>query len=338
MSDTLRMVVVTRSRQPAALRMREQDVAAALAGRPSLSARLDVVFDHDLRVFPDCLKGGDALVLPATIEPGWRDRLARLAEISAPPAFVFVTGAGIDQLLPLDWLPDGVPLLTNRGVHGDAVTHYVTMALLLLNHSIPAQFTAWSRGEWLRRFPTGPAGKRLLVVGAGGLGAAAARAGRALGLTVAGVRSRAGAHPDFDEMAGPEGLDDGLALADFVVLTPPLNRQTHRMIDRRRLSLLKPQAGLVNISRGEVLDSDALVDALRSGAISGAVIDVLESEPPAPDSPIWTAPHLIVTPHIAGVYADQYVPKTLDLLLRAAEDHLDGREIANSVDRSQVEG
>jgi phosphoglycerate dehydrogenase-like enzyme len=103
--------------------------------------------------------------------------------------------------------------------------------------------------------------------------------------------------------------------ADVVVLAMPLTPQSEGMFDRRRLSLMKPGAGLVNMARGSVIDQDALADLLEAGKLGGAVIDVTVPEPLPPGHRLWTVPNLTIVPHVSSDDPDTYTPKTLDILL-----------------------
>jgi phosphoglycerate dehydrogenase-like enzyme len=246
--------------------------------------------------------------------------------------WIHVIGAGIEPLLPLDWLPPGVTLTNNSGVHVPKTRESCLMALLMLNARLPTMVGNQRDHRWDPVFTPCIAGKNLLVVGVGDMGGAAAQAGRMLGLTVVGVRRGGGAHPGVSRMVGPESLDSVLPDADFVVLAAPLTPETRGMFDRRRLGLMKPGAGIFNIGRGGLLDHAALADALASGAISGAVLDVFDPEPLPPESPLWDVRGVVMMPHVTSDDLDAYLPLTYDLVFANADRLALGQPLLNTVD------
>ncbi|HEY0182049.1 MAG TPA: D-2-hydroxyacid dehydrogenase [Rhodopila sp.] len=246
--------------------------------------------------------------------------------------WIHIIGAGIEPLLPLDWMPAGMALTNNSGVHAAKTRESVLMALLMLNARLPAMVANQRAHRWQPIFTSAIAGRSLLVIGVGDIGGAAASAGRALRLHVTGVRRGGDAHPDVACMVAPDALDAVLPNADFVVLAAPLTPETRGMLDRRRLGLMKPGAGLLNVGRAGLLDHDALADALASGAISGAILDVFDPEPLPADSPLWDLPGLVMMPHVTSDDADRYLPLTYDLVFANADRLARGEALLNTVD------
>ena len=134
-----------------------------------------------------------------------------------------------------------------------------------------------------------------------------------------------------DEMHTVARLDDLLPRADFVFLAAPLTPETRNLLDARRQALMKRGAGVVNVGRAATVDYEALAANLRSGHLSGAVLDVFDSEPLPPGSPLWGVPNLVITPHVSADDGDSYVPITLELVFRNLERLLEGRPLANVV-------
>jgi len=118
---------------------------------------------------------------------------------------------------------------------------------------------------------------------------------------------------------------------DFVVVSPPLTAETQKMISSAQFAAMKPGAYLVNVSRGQVLDTDALVEAAKSGRLGGAVLDVFEEEPLPAGSPLWELPNVIITPHIAGV-SKRSKDTLLDLFTVNINRYLKGLELYNLID------
>jgi glyoxylate/hydroxypyruvate reductase A len=298
--------------------------AAAAARHPELAGSLRVTFGWDGEDLAEALPTMELLLgLPA-----------RPAPLAGAPRLRWVhsTSAGVEHVLPLDWLPRGAALTTNSGVHGPKTQEYVTMALLMLNARLPMLIGQQHQALWRQAFTPSIAGKRLLVVGLGQMGAAAARAGRALGLEVTGIRQRPGSSGLVARCLGVEALDEELGRADFVVLSMPLTAATRGLVDRRRLGLMKPGAGLVNIARGAVLDNRALTDLLAAGTIGGAVLDVFPAEPLPADHFLWHTPNLVITPHVSSDDAASYVPRTLDLFFENLGRLRAGEKLRNLVD------
>lgn len=279
---------------------------------------------------PDGLAAAEAtmelLVAPPPV-------LRRLHPLTAPRLrLVFVNAAGVDALVPFDWLPDGVVLLNNRGTHGPKAGEYVAMAALMLAARMPALCGAQRAGRWQPIHSATLAGQRAVIVGTGDLGSAGARALRTLGMHTTGVNTSGRPHPDFDAVAPAVALDTLLPQADILVLACPLTPATRHLIDRRRLALLPAQAGLVNIGRGELLAQDALCEALAQGRLSGAVLDVVTPEPLPDGHPLWTTPNLIVTPHVSCDDPVTYSARSLAILFANLRAWRAGAALPNRVD------
>ncbi len=144
---------------------------------------------------------------------------------------------------------------------------------------------------------------RVLVLGAGGIGSAVARRFSALGATCTGIRRRPelGPLPGFQRVAGPESLEIELPQADVVVVAAPSTAATNELLDRARLALLPPGAIVVNVARGSLINEEALLEALESGRVRGAALDVFQTEPLPADSVWWRHPRVLITPHVSGV-------------------------------------
>jgi phosphoglycerate dehydrogenase-like enzyme len=319
----------TRANKPPVFRFTEPLIAAAQVRSELAGVRISLGEDlSDLGWLADA----DGLVASNDIIRDPRFPLHELAAAAPLLRWIHIIGAGIEPLLPLDWLPEHVVLTNNSGIHIEKTREAATMALLMLNARIPAIVTNQKKALWDQIFTPRIAGKTVLIVGVGDMGAAAAGAAKALGLRVIGVRRSGALHPDVDRMVSVEALDTVLPEADFVVLAAPLTPETRNLIDRRRIGLMKPGAGFFNIGRAGSVDHDALVDALRSGALSGAILDVYDPEPLPASSPLWRADNVVLTPHVTSDDLDEYLPMTLDLVFANAARLMRGEPLANAVD------
>jgi phosphoglycerate dehydrogenase-like enzyme len=261
--------------------------------------------------------------------------LRTLAEAAPRLRWIHITGAGIEPLLPLDWLPPQVELTNNSGVHAEKIGESALMMLLMLNARVPAITTNQRASRWRQIFSPSMRGRTVLIIGVGDMGGAVAKAARQLGLQTLGIRRSGTPHPDIDQMHRPESLDSLLPLADFVVMAAPLTAETKALLDKRRLGLMRRGSGFINIGRAGSVDNNALAAALNAGALSGAVLDVFEPEPLPPQSPLWTTDNLIIMPHVTSDDEDEYLPKTLDLVFENVRRLEEGVPLINVVDRER---
>jgi phosphoglycerate dehydrogenase-like enzyme len=227
---------------------------------------------------------------------------------------ISVTSAGLDMLLPLDWLPIGVTLLNNSGAHAVKAGEYVIMALLMLANHMPRYFLAQHDRDWRPEPTTTLAGKRLTIVGLGAMGERAAVLANSLGLNVVGFRSQNGEHPACERVLAIDALDEVLPNTDYLVLALPGGETTRGLISRERLTYLPKHAGVINVGRGSVLDEAALCDLLDAGRLGGAVLDVFENEPLDVQNRIWSTRNLIATPHVSADDPITYHLTTLQIL------------------------
>lgn len=212
--------------------------------------------------------------------------------------YLQLTSAGTDRV-DVDYVNQkGIALRTARGVYSVPMAEFALCGVLQL-YKQAAFFRdnqrqrRWEKHRGLREL----CGSTVLILGCGSVGCACARCFAALGCRVVGLDPVSVVHPAFAEVLPLSRLESCLPEADVVVLTLPLTPQTRGMADSRFFSLLKPGSVLVNISRGRVAEEAALVEALRSGRLSGAVLDVFETEPLPADSPLWDLDGVLLTPH-----------------------------------------
>lgn len=246
---------------------------------------------------------------------------------------VHSTSAGVDRYLPLDWLPSGCKFTNSSGIHSQKAREYAVMALLMLSTRVPTFFTNQRNHAWDQHLTPSIEGKRVLIVGMGRLGCAAASAGKLLGLEVEGV-SRHGRKVDGVDRVFPiSALSERLALCDYLVLCCPLTPETRGLFDARAIARMKPGSGVINMARGAVVVTSDLVDALRTGALAGAVLDVFETEPLPPDAAVWDAPNLVATPHVSCDLPTGYTERSMKILARnLARLQAGERELENEVD------
>ena len=202
-------------------------------------------------------------------------------------------------------LERGVKLTHSAGSNGEPVAQTAIGGLLMLARGLPHWWAAQGRKEWapLRHdaLPRDVAGQTVLIVGLGTIGTAVARFCQALGMHVIGMRRSARCPEDpVHEMHAPAGLPELLPRCHWVVLACPLTPETRRIMHARTLARLPRGACLINVARGGLVEEGALIDALKSGQLGGAYLDVFEQEPLPADSPLWDLPNAILSPHNAS--------------------------------------
>jgi len=207
--------------------------------------------------------------------------------------------AGVDHWVFQKVRERGVCLTNSSGAAAVPIAHTVLLYLLALSRDLRGFLAAQQRHAWEPRDIGDLQGQRLGVVGLGPIGIEVARLGLAFGMRVTGVRRAARGDEPCDTWP-LDRLDELLPLVDHLVLALPLTPETRHLLDARRLALLRPTATLVNVGRGELVDEAALARALQESRLAGAGLDVFETEPLPPESPLWDHPRVIVTPHSAG--------------------------------------
>ncbi|TAJ16759.1 MAG: D-2-hydroxyacid dehydrogenase [Planctomycetota bacterium] len=216
--------------------------------------------------------------------------------------------AGVDRYLSRAELvkSDRIVFTNMRGVHGPAIADHVFAGLLALTRNLPGYWQNQQRARW-GNLPDGAPpsialhGRTLLVVGLGGIGTEIARRGHGFGMRVWATRRSDAAAPDFVERCErPDKLLELLPEVDVVAIAVPLTSDTERLFDARAFDALKPGAYLVNIARGKVVDTAALVAALKSGRLAGAALDVTDPEPLPEAHELWKLANVVITPHVAA--------------------------------------
>jgi phosphoglycerate dehydrogenase-like enzyme len=297
----------------------------------------------------------DALTLPDGVEavlvprrPADDPDLARV-EVLVPPyrsrrvldALPRMSGLRLVQALEsgVEWLlphvPAEVPLCNSRGAHDAAVAEWVVAVVLAMQRRLPDHIeaqrrTEWrdivARGEWRPPYAGDLEGATILIVGHGSIGSAVERRLKPFGVDFLRVarRARPGVHP-------ASALRDLIPRADIVVLLVPLSPATERMVDTDLLAAMRPGGVLVNAGRGQLVDQEALIEALYEGRIRAA-LDVTDPEPLPPDSRLWQAPNLLLTPHMAGDTPRRY-RRSWQLVGEQVERLCEGRPPVNLVPR-----
>lgn len=227
-----------------------------------------------------------------------------------------------------------LPVTNGAGVYSDAVGEHVIALLLAVVHGIVPSVRNMAEKQWPAIPMLGNVnGKTIAVLGTGDIGNNAARICAAMGARVLGFKLHAcEPFPPYAQIyTGDDGLDALLPQADAVLVCLPGSPFTKNMLDARRIGLMKAGSVLINIGRGSIVNTEALMAALRSGHIAAAGLDVTDPEPLPPDHPLWTCPNVLITPHISGLGASKQ--KHAEWFAENLRAYLEGRPQPGAVNR-----
>ena len=256
--------------------------------------------------------------------------------------WVHSAAAGVGGALFPEMTRSDVLLSNSAGVHAVPIAEYVVAGVLHFFRGLDVALAQQREARWDKRFFVAAdsplrevAGARVLIVGTGGIGTESAVRLAGLGAECVGVRRRPelGAPPGFTRVIGTGALDSELPAADVVVLAAPLTDASRGLMTPGRLQGLKRGAILVNVARGALVDEAALAEALRSGRVRGAVLDVFVQEPLASDSPLWHLRSALLTPHISPVSPGKFWPRALDIFCDNWARYARGEPLRNLVDK-----
>jgi phosphoglycerate dehydrogenase-like enzyme len=318
----------------------------------SADEHLDVV--HERQLLAPIRYASDH-PLPTLDAPGSRERWEQLLDeaevlfdfgplelatsLAARPRLRWIQGtsAGVGGLVDRMGLrTSSVVVTTSSGVHARPLAEFAVLAILAFAKELPRVVRDQREHRWERYAGGEAAGKTVCVVGLGQIGREVARLTRALDMravgTVRDVRGRTAEDLHVERLLPTEDIDELLPGADALVLSCPLIELTYHLLDARRLALLKPSAVVVNVARGQVVDERALIDALRSGRLRGAALDVFEHEPLPPGSPLWDLPDVLVSPHSASTVAAEN-ERIVALFCENLHRYLAGRPLLNVLDK-----
>src|SRR5262245_28121704 len=277
-------------------------VVAALCGgeRPDGMEQIEAMAEVryvDAETLADGLRGADVLFV-------WDFRSAALRDAWAAAdalRWVHVAGAGVDRVLFPELVESPVVVTNSRGVVKRLRAEHVLARILAFAKDLPATVRYQQAEHWAYRETEDIAGKRVVIVGTGSIGREIARLLRAVGMTVHGVGRRAREYDaDFGVVSASSELTTVVGDADYLVVVAPLTEQTQGLIDAAVFEAMPATARLINVGRGALVDQPALVEALESGQIDGAGLDVFAEEPLPPSDPLWRHPRVIVSAHMSG--------------------------------------
>ncbi len=239
-----------------------------------------------------------------------------------------VAFAGIDGVVPWD---EQKLIVTNAsGVAATEMGHYALAAILGLFQGFPASFAGQAARRWRYRVNRSARNATLGIVGFGRSGREIARMARAVGLRVVVCRTRPEPAEDVEAVYATNQLHEMLGLVDVTVVCAPLTGATRDLFDRAAFQAMKPGSYFINIARGAIVDEESLIEALVSGQLAGAMLDVVRTEPLPSSSPLWDAPNLLITPHSSSEY-EGWVGEAATMFADNLERWMTDRPLENRV-------
>lgn len=291
-------------------------------------------------VVTDTLEAAIQQASDADAVVGWCD--ARLLKAGPRIRWIQFLYAGVESCVSVPEVRDGTVLLTNmQRVQAPIIAEHATAMMLALARGLDLGVAQQPARAWRPEALLGSTrlrtlrGKTLLVAGLGGIGTEVAQRGHALGMRVTATRASGRTGPDFVSYVGPpEELPKLVAEADVIVDALPLTPTTRAVFDARMFERMKRGTLFVNVGRGGTVVTSALVDALYSGALGGAALDVTDPEPLPPDHPLWRAPNLILTPHISSE-SELGVTRVWEIVRENLRRYVAGDRMLSEVDASR---
>ncbi|MBA2443363.1 MAG: D-2-hydroxyacid dehydrogenase [Rubrobacter sp.] len=331
----------------------EEELVRELEG---VSSRIEVLYEPDLLPpprYPSDHRGDEGFRRDAAGERRWEEMLARAEVLFGVPGESAGGLADAVQRAPsLRWLQatsagageqvrganlsreelERVTFTTASGVHAVPLAEFCLLGILTFAKDLPRLERDKSQRRW-DHYPTRELrGGTVLIVGVGEIGVEVARLARCFGMHTVGLKRRTGGPiPHVDEVQSQNALKELIPRADAVVVTLPLTQETEGMIDREAVGLMRPESVFVNVGRGGVVDEAALTAALEEGRIAGAALDVFEKEPLPSDSPLWSLPNVLLSPHTAAL-AESENQRIVELFKENLRCYLDGEPLRNRVE------
>ena len=293
---------------------------------PEIKEKVEIFIDWDENNFNSSMSNADILLT-------WNFPTSNLKKVSPNLKWIHCISAGIEHLLPLDWMFEGLVLTNNSGVHSKKAGEYGLMSVLMLHNHIPKIVSNQKNKKFVSLFSTPIAGKTIVVVGTGNLGSAMIRLLAPLDPKIIGVNRKGETVDGCSKVITVDKIDSILPEADILYLAMPETPKTKNLISRKRLDLLKPSCGIVNIGRQSTMDYDALCEKLKTNKIAGAILDVFTPEPIKQNSKLWQIPNLIITPHVSADDGESYVRLTLDLFIKNLQLFISNKKLVNQIDK-----
>ncbi len=279
----------------------------------------------------DAVRDADALWIGmGTPSKLVREQIEHVVEAGTRLRWIHSHGAGTESH-PLDlYRKRGLIFTNGSGISSIPIAEHVVMVMLAAARKLPIYMQAQHRSEWLSQGPTPNElfDSQALILGFGAIGRAIGDRLKPFGVRVVGVRRRPDGEPN---VIGPDEWRSRLPESDWVIVSVILTPETRHLVGSRELAAMRSSAWLINISRGAVVEEQALVASLQSADIGGACLDVTDPEPPSRESPLWGLTNVIITPH-SSWSSRNFDSRAASLFLRLLEQFRDGAQLQNTID------
>ncbi|UZX04609.1 D-2-hydroxyacid dehydrogenase [Arthrobacter sp. CDRTa11] len=312
----------------------KRPVVAALY-REALPPRLAEVEElADVRLtkaegLAEALDGADVLYQWHSFSPALRENWGAASTLK----WIHVTAAGVSQLLFEELIRSNVVYTNSRGVLSTAIAEFALGFVLDMAKDSQGSFRLQQEQRWQHRTTRKIQGQTALVVGTGSIGREIARLFRAVGMDVDGAgRTARPGDTAFDRIHSSRDLATVVHDYDYVVLAAPLTADTQNLVGAEVLTAMKPSARLINVGRGQLVDTAALTEALTSGSIAGAALDVVHPEPLPAGHALWSIENVIITPHMCGD-TENYLDDLGKLFVENLKRYRNGEPLENIVDK-----
>ncbi|WP_456272728.1 D-2-hydroxyacid dehydrogenase [Bacillus sp. AK031] len=261
----------------------------------------------------------------AEIIAGWKKSMETVLHNQTPLRWIQTWSAGVDSMPLAIMQESGIHVTSANGVHAYPISETIFALMLGLTRKIHTYVRNQAEKTWAHSgLKLEIHEKTIGIIGVGAIGRETAKIAKAFGMKTLGIR-HSGKDTDYvDEMYKTDQMANVLPRCDYVVVTVPLTAETKGMFGEEEFDLMKPSAFLINIGRGETINEDALISALKSGSIAGAGLDVFAKEPLEENSPLWGMENVIVTPHTAG--STEYYTKRVieDIFIPNLKEYITG--------------
>lgn len=225
----------------------------------------------------------------------------------------------------------GLRLTNAKGIHGIPISEHVLGFMLYYARELGQIKANQQVGEWKRFVPNELYGHTVSILGMGSIASAVAKRAKAFGMTVVGVKRTVTPLENVDEVLPESRMDEAIARADYLVMLLPATPQTKGAMSRERFAMMKDGAFFINVGRGVTVDTDALVDALRSGKLSGAALDALDPEPLPVGHPLWEMDNVFLSPHMSAE-SPRYMERAFQVFADNVPYFLDGKPMPTEID------
>lgn len=292
--------------------------------RSDLQEQLRAMFQKiDFRFHPHINKAEKDLQEADVLITYGEDLVDRHIEEAANLKWIMVISAGLDQM-PFKAIEKKKIIVTNgKGIHVIPMAEYTINAMLQISRQSEEILSNQKNKEWDRPIVSELYGKTIGILGAGAIGQGIAKLAKAFGMNVIGLNQSGKEVGSFDQIITYNELPVILAASDYIVSVLPKMKETDNMLSKKQFDLMKNDAVLINIGRGNVVNEADLLNALEHGQIKHAVLDVFNEEPLPKEHPFWESKSITVTPHLSGI-SPQYQSRALEIFEKNLEVFLSG--------------